>query len=492
MKGPLRDLSMGTGDPPSELAARRPEFSGFEVLEELGRSPRGIVYKARRKIERDPVVLKVLRSSACDPQYLVQLAANAEASFFLAHKGLVRTLGCMLLDDTPVLVSEFASGTSLAQLLGSGHALDAARALRVALECADALRHAASHGRHHGRLHPADVIVGETRTRILGVGLGERHGPSPAAPYAFSPLLYAAPEALPNQPPTTTPDAKRAADVYSLGAILLHALTGHPPPAATDPSPETARVSPVLQTLLGRMLSPDPAARPDYEALVASLDTALQDFETPAPQIQHRPAAESEHGVPDVKLEPVNRPPVQRVPFTTALPANATPAQVTPPNDTPRAPQRRILLAGGLAVAALIPAAILAMWIARPRNRSADRSEVADGTPARLQEPASAAPSERTALPPADKASPITEQPAAAEPPPATEPARQDEEYALATRQLDALQDLLQRGDLKCTPALLKAVRIVEEKAGRNTPTGVRARKFSIEIERQLVKQAKN
>jgi hypothetical protein len=54
---------------------------------------------------------------------------------------------------------------------------------------------------------------------------------------------------------------------------------------------------------------------------------------------------------------------------------------------------------------------------------------------------------------------------------------------------LDSLQDLLRRGELKYSPALLRAVRTVCDKAGHNTPTGLRAQKFAAEIEQRVSKE---
>lgn len=44
-------------------------------------------------------------------------------------------------------------------------------------------------------------------------------------------------------------------------------------------------------------------------------------------------------------------------------------------------------------------------------------------------------------------------------------------------------------GELKRSPALLRAVRTVIEKAGRDTPTGQRAQKFAAEIEQGAATQ---
>ncbi|MGD0089513.1 MAG: protein kinase, partial [Planctomycetota bacterium] len=223
---------------PSDPAAGVfPEVQGLRLLHELGRSPKGITYKARRLVEQDVVAAKILRRSRCEKRFLSELPRKAESTFVLEHKGLVRSLGCVEGMERLVLLMDYAPGDALAKLLRPGEPLLLSRALLSALQCVNALRYASLHQLYHGRLHPADVLLGEDHVRITGVGLGQRpeHAAwAEAEAPPFEPLIYTAPEAMPSKPFPESPVAQAAVDIYSLGAILFHTLTGAPPFRSVD------------------------------------------------------------------------------------------------------------------------------------------------------------------------------------------------------------------------------------------------------------------
>jgi hypothetical protein len=153
------------------------------------------------------------------------------------------------------LVMEQKQGASLRALLDANLAatldLDPATALEVALGTARILRHAHQlpAGLVHGRLAPADVLLGRDGTVTL-MGWG-----------GWSPQVWSqgiAPEVLRGQAPAA------AADLYALGALLASMLE----PRLTHEHGLQAAVHRVLREwpaagrLLEDLLRGDPAARP--------------------------------------------------------------------------------------------------------------------------------------------------------------------------------------------------------------------------------------
>jgi serine/threonine protein kinase len=307
MTEPEKTIRSEKAEPSSEsrsLPSVPPTLRDFRIVSELAKTPTSVVFKAKRAIELDAVALKVFHTdSGRERGFRKRLAECAEKTFFLEHPGLARCLGCEEAEGKILLIYEFIEGESLVKALSRGTRLTPSHAACVMRACAETLRFCVERGLTHGRLHPADVLFTKTRlgveqVRLVGVGLGETPavglvlkttGPD-GGTHVWSPLIYAAPETL---PPATFPsslEARRAADLFSLGALSYQMLTGMPPFRADTPTtlhaernalaphavrwPRAARgqIPENLQWLTQKLLAADSAARGDYSALLAALD----------------------------------------------------------------------------------------------------------------------------------------------------------------------------------------------------------------------------
>lgn len=142
------------------------------------------------------------------------------------------------------------SSDPLSILMASGP-MPVEEAVRIAGGAAAALRDV------HGELWPSAILVGEEGVEVVPPGGADR------TRYG----QYAAPERILGQPPTP------ASDVFSIAAILYHALAGHPPfrgasPAAVmlaacseSPQEMPPQVPHALEKIVMRALAKDPAQR---------------------------------------------------------------------------------------------------------------------------------------------------------------------------------------------------------------------------------------
>jgi CheY-like chemotaxis protein len=142
--------------------------------------------------------------------------------------------------------------------------------VRIGRELADALTSV------HGELWPSSISVAESGVGVLPPGTADR------SRYG----QYAAPERILGKP--ATPES----DVYSIGAILFHALAGYPPfrgasPSAVmlaacseDPLELPPQVPRKLDAAIRRCLRKDPAERyRDAAALADALTTSSNAWE---------------------------------------------------------------------------------------------------------------------------------------------------------------------------------------------------------------------
>jgi serine/threonine-protein kinase len=484
------------------------EQAGYKLIQELGKSPRGTTYKGRRTVEQDIVAVKVFRNSACDKRFLDRLAKNAEATFFLEHANLVRSLGCSAVNGRFMLIMSFAPGQPLARILKKNGRVPATQALIVTLQVVTALRWAATQKRFHGRLHPADIILGEDHARVLGVGLGERPELPPweqsKSPYLFEPLIYTAPEAMPSKGALETPEAQMFADVYSLGAILFHSLTGQPPFRGTDEDALNAERSklgmPVawprqlasalpreVITLTERMLAANPAQRPNYDQLVPALTVAIPAAEqveatmkqnasvtvvSPIIVAPAAPVVVEKSSIQEVASYRGASSSVSILDYPTAKAGAAEPSK--------NLQQMRAekfftaVLVGITAIAFLLAAGLTVEKFVYEPSRAAYVVK-SEQPAAPVTAPAPVAQTETPA--PVSVPAPVTP------PPPVVD------DYAAATQQLDVIDDMLKSGQLTYTPALLKVVRGIIDRAGESTPAGTRAKILCADIEIALTKK---
>ncbi|MBX9387154.1 protein kinase [Streptomonospora nanhaiensis] len=217
----------------------------------------------------------------------------------------------------PWLAMAYVSGVRLDTFIAEHGPLGQGRLIALAATLAEGL--SALHRRDlaYGDLKPANVVLCATGPRVLDCAL-PGHGEllrRTAGPWT-------APERLAGGPPST------AADVYSWGALVVFAATGHPPvdgggagdggaggtggaetgtPAAD--SPRLAEVPEELRPIVRRALAADPAARPSVRELLGSAIAAWEAISgAGAPPVQGTAVTQvlsrEWRGIPDPGLLP--------------------------------------------------------------------------------------------------------------------------------------------------------------------------------------------
>jgi predicted ATPase/signal transduction histidine kinase len=211
-------------------------FDGYTITETLHEGGKSMVYRATRKADGQPVVLKVLRGDQPTPAEVERFRLQYEIVKDLDLDGVVRVLGQEELDQRPVLVLEDFGGVSLARYL-NGRPLGLQTFLDVAVDLAQHLAAIHRRGVIHRDINPANIIINpETReVKIADFGLASRlsrEAPqSREAGQTVGTLRYISPE----QTGRINRCVDHRSDLYSLGATFHQLLTGAPPFAFSDP-----------------------------------------------------------------------------------------------------------------------------------------------------------------------------------------------------------------------------------------------------------------
>jgi serine/threonine protein kinase len=269
--------------------------SGRYTLEALlGSGGAAQVYRARDTVLDRAVAVKLLRDVTDDPASRERFTAEARTLAGLSHPGLVPVLDAGTDGDRPYLVMELVDGTTLARRLSDG-AVDAAT---VGAQVAAALAYVHGCGIVHRDVTPGNILLGgDERVRLADFGIAQlmtSAGRLTAPDQTIGTAAYLSPEQVRGD--RVTP----ASDVYSLGLVLLEALTGArafagPPLEAAvarlTRQPEIpADLPDAWSRLLRRMTATDPTDRPSASALATELAELASDDTDPVRRPSPAPA----------------------------------------------------------------------------------------------------------------------------------------------------------------------------------------------------------
>ncbi len=210
-------------------------FGDYELLDEIGRGGMGVVFKARQvSLNRLVAVKMLLHGDFSTEEFVRRFHTEAEAAASLQHPNIVAIHEVGVHEGRHYFSMDFVEGQTLSAL-ADGQPLSAHRAARYLQAIAGAVHHAHQHGVLHRDLKPANIIIdARDQPRITDFGLAKRLDRD--SPSTLNPQLTCSGQVLgaPGYMPPEQAAGKHAetgvpSDVYALGAILYHLLTGRPP-----------------------------------------------------------------------------------------------------------------------------------------------------------------------------------------------------------------------------------------------------------------------
>ena len=218
---------MGSQQPREPLRRWDPERIGpYVVLGRLGSGSMGQVYLGRSAAGRLVAVKTIRVELAEEAGFRTRFAQEVAAARKVSGVFTAAVVEADPEADLPWLATAYVPAPSLARLVLACGPLPVATVRWLAAGCAEALASIHGAGLVHRDLKPSNVLVAPDGPRVIDFGVAraaERMGRTTARGAVGTPA-YMAPEQA-----RDTREASVASDVYSLGATLLFAATGHPP-----------------------------------------------------------------------------------------------------------------------------------------------------------------------------------------------------------------------------------------------------------------------
>jgi serine/threonine protein kinase len=199
----------------------------YRIQSTLGAGGMAVVYRAEDAILGRTVALKTLHPRYAEvPSFRRRFLQEARAMACLDHENIVKVYDISQEGEAPFIVAECIPGRDLGTLLGGRRArrLNERFVRRMAAQLLRALAYAHTRGVIHRDIKPSNILVAAGGTvKVADFGIARLVEEEGERGEIVGSARYMSPEQLMGE--EVTPRS----DVYSVGVLLYHCLTGGPP-----------------------------------------------------------------------------------------------------------------------------------------------------------------------------------------------------------------------------------------------------------------------
>ena len=254
------------------------QLARYTLLDKIGSSVLGAVYKARDTVTGRPVALKVLQLGLLDDvssrEMDARLQREFEAAVRLVHPGIARVYEIRRDGRTALIATELVDGPKITAYVRSAARSDLSLVVTAATQILEALEFAHNRGVIHRDLKPSNILVSEgTHIKITDFGMADLAARNREdTGMLVGETQYMAPEQF-----LSGPTVDRRCDIHAVGTILYELLTGTSPFAGGEkvfaamtkvlefvpppPSKVKAGLPVTFDRVLARALAKSPADR---------------------------------------------------------------------------------------------------------------------------------------------------------------------------------------------------------------------------------------
>ncbi len=254
----------------------------YELEEVLGEGSTATIYRSYHKLLGMPVAIKRFKPELIQQRgsKSAKILQEGQIMVHLEHPNIVRVLDIAEHDGVPFIVFEYVSELSLLSIIENIGRLPSERVAQIGAQVSAALAVASAQGLLHRDVKPDNILVrkdGQIKLADFGIATQLMSDGLTGDEMARAGLISGTPQYIAPEQIKTPAEIDSRADIYSLGATLYHAATGHPPfdfdtldemlnahLSATPPPLESLvpTIDAELAQLIARMLCKRPQDRP--------------------------------------------------------------------------------------------------------------------------------------------------------------------------------------------------------------------------------------
>ncbi|MGW3913655.1 serine/threonine-protein kinase [Streptomyces sp. NPDC005070] len=264
----------------------------YRIVGRLGSGGMGWVYLGRSPAGREVAVKVVRPELAAEREFRERFAREVAAARVVSGAYTAAVVDADTEAELPWLATLYVAGPSLAEAVRTDGPLPEPQVRRLGAGLVEALQAIHAARVVHRDLKPANVLLASDGPRVIDFGISRVDG---------APGLTQVGVVV-GTPPFMSPEQIRGAkvgpesDVFSLGGVLVYALTGRPPHGNGEAvrhrvafdDPELDGIAGPMRELLARCLAKRPEDRPRLDRLLAGLlEQEPRQADWPPPTVAH-------------------------------------------------------------------------------------------------------------------------------------------------------------------------------------------------------------
>ncbi|MBC7790218.1 MAG: serine/threonine protein kinase [Anaerolineae bacterium] len=201
----------------------------YTLHRELARGGMARVYLATDERQHRSVALKVLHPELSTVVKTKRFLREIDLASRLAHPHIVPVYESGEAEGVLYYSMPFIEGEALRDRLDREKQLPVDDAVRIALEVADALAHAHSHGIVHRDIKPDNVLLQSGHAAVADFGLARAILEAGGERLTETGITLGTPAYISPEQASGERDLDGRSDIYSLGCVLFEMLAGMPP-----------------------------------------------------------------------------------------------------------------------------------------------------------------------------------------------------------------------------------------------------------------------